>query len=104
MKCPVCSHHFPLGWGRYLSSPLKKHDCPKCQAPIQVDFSTRDTLLLVFLLCVFAGIPSFLIPYCADDFVTGMEWGIACFFILVGLVIIPFDRWMDDHHRKLVTQ
>lgn len=103
MICPHCEHLFPLTWRRYGKSLLGKHICPACGRISRFRLTASYfafvlgawifffALALVVALLIFPKTWQHLvsIPYFAILYFVGC------------MVLLPFDRWIDERFRKL---
>src|SRR5438045_130706 len=95
MKCPYCTHTFPLTWRGYFKAPTGRHICPLCFKTSKLKFRalTFAVLLIVGLICSVPGA----IPV---NRWLGPSWrGLGVLPSLI--VLLPLARMFDDRHKEL---
>jgi len=95
MTCPGCQAQTPLTWERYFSSPLG-HTCPKCEKHFKFPLTARHFSVLALAGLAAGALPTILVDLATQSLGIGL---IAGWFVAL-LVILPLDRWMDDHYSE----
>ena len=95
MICPHCSDKIPLTWTKYFSSPTGLHACPGCGKRFKIIMTAASVALLLGVSVVAAGMPTVVAFFLAINF----WYTIAAYAVVIGGVLIPFDRWLDNKIR-----
>ncbi len=103
MICPHCKRSFPLTWGRYLRSPLGKHQCPDCGEVSRLNwpkayFAFAILAWVCFVTLAFFLTQSFTLTEARRP--VGVRYYLAIYLIGCA-VLVPLDRWYDERFRKL---
>ncbi|MCP2727385.1 hypothetical protein [Limnofasciculus baicalensis] len=96
--CPYCQYSFPLTWHRYWAAPLGSYRCPQCKklSHLKANSVWVFPILVIGIIFIF-GIPSLALAYISNNFLAG-----AAFFVISSLgIVIPIDKWLDGHLRRL---
>lgn len=98
MHCPSCQTHVPLGWRRYLSSPLGRHACPACATRFRPRTTWR---FYVAVVAAWLGVLA-LSLWAMTAHGLGLAATLALHFGLGFGLLLPLDRWLDDRVRRCV--
>ena len=96
--CPHCHYSFSLTWHRYWSAPLGNYRCPQCKKISHLKPNSVWLLPLQIIGIILGlGIPSFILIYIFHHLFIGGA------FLLLGIlgVVIPLDKWIDEHLKQL---
>ena len=96
MKCPHCNHTFALTWKEYFLEILGRHNCVACKRRFKLSFSWSYLAIAVLMALIIGGLATFLIVRWTHSRVTAA----VCSLAIVLVVLLPLDRWLDDHWRK----
>ncbi len=97
MKCPYCSHEFPMTWTRYLRSGLGRHLCPSCGKKSKFgpsrQYRNRVLIPIVLLSSTLTLVLLFLLSG---------SWVAMLLSISISLVVcLSLDRYLEDKLREL---
>ena len=101
MKCPYCSHEFPLTWPRYVRAPFGRHVCPCCQKKSKLKFTRRyiasllqlfvfQILLTTVLLAIYLAIYGATVIVFAGAVIAVVIW-------------MPIDKYTDAQRPLVQT-
>jgi hypothetical protein len=92
MKCPKCNQDFEWTWQRYIKAPWGRFPCPHCHTRL-IGKHRRLYWLLLILFAVIILIPI--------NIIHNHVYGIVCWIILILLVGLPFDKYLDNRFIEL---
>lgn len=95
MKCPHCNHTFALTWKEYFLEILGCHNCVACKRRFKLSFSWSYLAITVLIVLMIGGLATFLAVRFTHSRITAIGG-----FVIVLVVLLPLDRWLDDHWRK----
>ena len=96
MKCPYCHHKFDLTWKEYFCEIWGHHNCVACKRRFKLSFSWSYLAIAVLMALIIGGLATFLIVRWTHSRVMAA----VCSLAIVLVVLLPLDRWLDDHWRK----
>jgi hypothetical protein len=96
MKCPYCNHTFALTWKGYFREVWGRHNCAACKRRFKLSYSWSDLAIVGLMALIIAGLATFLIARSSHSWVIAAVTGL----VIVLVVLLPLDRWLDDHWRK----
>ena len=96
MKCPYCHHKFDLTWKEYFREIWGRHDCVACKRRFKLSFSWLYLAITVLMALIIGGLATFLIVRWTHSRLIAAIGGL----VIVLVVLLPLDRWLDDHWRK----
>jgi hypothetical protein len=96
MKCPHCNHAFALTWKEYFREIRGRHDCVACKRRFKLSCSWSYLAITALVALIIAGMATFLIVRWTHFRVLAAIGGL----VIVLVVLLPLDRWLDDHWRK----
>jgi drug/metabolite transporter superfamily protein YnfA len=98
MKCPHCNHTFALNWKEYFREIRGHHNCVACKRRFKLSWSWSYLAIAVLVALIIAGLATFLVAHWTHFRVMAAVGGL----LIVPVVLLPLDRWLDDHWRKSV--
>ena len=96
MKCPHCNHTFALTWKEYFLEIWGRHSCVACKCRFKLSYSWLYLAITVLIALIIAGLATFLIVRWTHSRVMAAVGSL----VIVLVVLLPLDRWLDDHWRK----
>ena len=103
MKCPYCSHSFPLTWRRYWTSFTGKHKCPNCGQRSQLEFTLPYVAFFLAVALVTLVLARVLSIVLFDDWRSAPGFRFRIGFYAVAFVTFTIlDRLFDARLRRLV--
>jgi hypothetical protein len=96
MKCPHCNHTFALTWKEYFREVWGHHNCAVCKRRFKLSYSWSYLSILGLMTLIIVGLATFLIARSSHSWVITSVAGL----VIVLAVLLPLDRWLDDHWRK----
>jgi drug/metabolite transporter superfamily protein YnfA len=96
MKCPHCHHTFALTWKEYFCEIWGHHNCVACKRRFKLSFSWWYLAIAVLITLIIAGLATFLVVRWTHSRMIATVGGL----VIVLVVLLPLDRWLDDHWRK----
>jgi drug/metabolite transporter (DMT)-like permease len=96
MKCPYCHHAFALTWKEYFQEIWGRHNCIACKRRFKLSFSWSYLAITVLIALIIGTMATFLIIRRTHS---RTITAIGC-LVVVLVVLLPLDRWLDDHWRK----
>ena len=95
MKCPHCNHTFALTWKEYFLEILGCHNCVACKRRFKLSFSWLYLAITVLIVLMIGGLATFLAVRFTHSRITAIGG-----LVIVLVVLLSLDRWLDDHWRK----
>jgi len=96
MKCPHCNHTFALTWKEYFLEIWGRHNCVACKRRFKLSCSWSYLAIAVLMALIIAGLATFLVARWTHSRVNAAVGGL----VIILVVLLPLDRWLDDHWRK----
>ena len=81
--------------GVFLGSP-GHHNCVACKSRFKLLCSWSYLAITVLIALIIAGLATFLVTRWTHSRVMAAVGGL----VIVLVVLLPLDRWLDDHWRK----
>lgn len=98
MKCPYCTHEFPLTWARYFRAVFGRHSCPSCNKVSKLAMTRQYVATLVVNV-----VPLQLVVTVGLLYLYKGWWGAIAIGAAIGLAYgILLDRYVDEH-RELIA-
>jgi uncharacterized membrane protein len=96
MKCPYCNHTFALTWKEYFREVWGHHNCVACKRRFKLAFSWSYLAIALLVALIVGGLAAFLVAYRTHSRVGAVAAGV----VIILVVLLPLDRWLDDHWRR----
>lgn len=96
MKCPHCNQTFALTWKEYFGEIRGRHNCIACKRRFKLSYSWSYLAIVVLVVVIVAGPATFLAARWTHSRVMAAASGL----IVLLVVLLPLDRWLDDRWRK----
>ena len=97
VTCPHCFQTVSLTWSKYFKSPFRHHACPSCGKRFKVEITATSFVVLLAATVIAAGMPAVIAFFFARNF----WFTIATYLFFVVVIVIPFDRWLDNKVRPV---
>jgi hypothetical protein len=95
MKCPYCNHTFALTWKEYFWEARGHHNCVACKRRFKLSYSWSYLAIAVLIALIIAGLAMFLVARWTHSRIAAVGG-----LVIVLVVLLALDRWLDDHWRK----